>query len=470
MGFSCIAAVVLLLETPSASTQPQPLVGHEVNVAEMKGLAWRGALYSHLTPVARSRGATIWTAPRSSVSKILGESARVVYTPKPSTGRDVPADIRTTLCYPYVAHLERHADGPFGKATAVGYLPHIDQVEESLNVGVRCRLAKGSVQAEVSIEETRLAMLTNYDIGEVVQPTQPGTGAESTTIKAPIQVPEIIHGEVHGQWSIPDGHVLVIGLGIHTTQDKQGKSSILERVAIIDPKPDQIAAPANDPVAPPAEIPVAQTPQFPSAILAPHDPNTQTVSLPATALPPLPIAESGRWAGHAIVQAASAAAAPSIPAPPAYTMPASLSSSAPLVVSSPNGGPLVVIVPVSGPLNVAAAGAATAVPAHILPPQPVAPIAMNIPAEPLGTPIIPERTLPTPRNARGQVVPLPPLPEPAPEIADPTGATRGSSQDRHIRSVPPEPTDDTTPTTPAESSDHQAALTPLQSARSKSAR
>jgi hypothetical protein len=56
--------------------------------------------------------------------------------------------------------------------------------------------------------------------------------------------------------------------------------------------------------------------------------------------------------------------------------------------------------------------------------------------EPLGTPILPDRSLPTPRNALGQVVPLPPLPEPEPEVVDSTAEPRGSAQDRHVKPAP----------------------------------
>jgi hypothetical protein len=435
MGY-CIVALMVLLGTPDAAAASEIPVGYEVRVVEMKGLEWRGEVYSDLKPVARQRGASVWLAPRAAVSKLLGQAAREVYTPKPATGRDVPADIRTTLCYPYVAYLERRADGAFGNATAVGYLPHIEQVEESLTVGVSCRKSETGVRTEVSIEETRLAMLTSYEIGELVQPSEPSPSAEATEIKAPIQVPEIIHGEVKGEWYIPEDHVLVVGLGIHTTQDRRGKSSILERVAIIDPKAAPAsAAPTRDPAA--GQKPMAAMPRFPLETLPPRDPAARAVALPASSLPPLPIAESGRWITHLDANRVPVPLPP--PVIPVATVPAAgaVSSSSPLIVSSQDGGPLVVIVPVGGPVNVAPASTLTPVAmAPIIPVHPAAPVARRAPVEPLGTPILPDRSLPTPRNALGQVVPLPPLPEPEPEVVDSTAEPRGSAQDRHVKPAP----------------------------------
>jgi hypothetical protein len=454
MGISCIAALMVLLETPAASAVGGVLVGYEVRVVEMKGLDWRGRAHAELRPIERQHGASVWIAPRAAVSKILAEASRVVYTPKPATGRDVPADIRTTLCYPYVAHLERRADGPVGKATAVGYLPHIDQVEESLNVGVRCRKVDGGVQTQVNLEETRLAMLTTYEIHEMVQPSEPSSKAEPTHIKAPIQVPEIIHGEVQGDWRVPFDHVLVIGLGIHTTQDKKGKSSLLERVAIIEPKPEQ-TLPTEEHKLPPSEAPMAAMSRFPSAELPYRDPEARAAAFPAGALPPLPIAESGRWAEQLHTESVplSSVHSPSF----TETFPGSISSSSPLVVASQNGGPLVLIVPVGGPVNVAPAQTfAHAAAHHVLPTVPAAPVALRTPAEPLGTPIIPDRSLPTPRNALGQVVPLPPLPEPEPEVVDPSAEPRGSAQDRHVKPAPAGDTRDSETPATHDDADHHA--------------
>jgi len=50
---------------------------------------------------------------------------------------------------------------------------------------------------------------------------------------AQVQIPEIGHAEIAGEWLIPRDEVLLVGFGPHTVADKDGKAVVRERLALI---------------------------------------------------------------------------------------------------------------------------------------------------------------------------------------------------------------------------------------------
>ena len=55
----------------------------------------------------------------------------------------------------------------------------------------------------------------------------------SPTRSAQVQIPEIGHAEIAGEWLIPRDELLLVGFGPHTVADKDGKAVVRERLALI---------------------------------------------------------------------------------------------------------------------------------------------------------------------------------------------------------------------------------------------
>jgi len=66
--------------------------------------------------------------------------------------------------------------------------------------------------------------------------------AWSPTRSAQVQIPEIGHAEIAGEWLIPRDELLLVGFGPHTVADKEGKAVVRERLALITA--EEVALPA----------------------------------------------------------------------------------------------------------------------------------------------------------------------------------------------------------------------------------
>lgn len=110
--------------------------------------------------------------------------------------------------------------------------------------------------------------------GSEAKPTWTASPARSVRV----QVPEIGHAEISGEWLIPRDEVLLVGFGPHTVADKDGKAVVRERLAMITAA--EIAMPAVAPNSEPLALPR-------SAANIPHPaaPRLPQPSMPSRTLP-----------------------------------------------------------------------------------------------------------------------------------------------------------------------------------------
>jgi hypothetical protein len=397
----CLALFALGQSPPPPASAGDSDIAYQLNVYEMQGLQWRGTLQSQLKAIDHQDGATVWVLPRKALGKLTEAKAAAVFTPRPSSSHDVPAEVQTSLFRSYVSGVERVADGPVGKATALAFAPQVERAEEWLNVAVKCARGSGGVEVSADIDEGRLAAMHSYAVSETVAKglKHPELTDADRTVTVQVQVPEIVRGGVQGKWTVPNGHVLVVGLGVHQT-DIGGKTVVAERVAVIDPFEAPAAAPA-----------VRQ------ASMMPIRDNTK----------PTPLVRPVTWE-HPLPAPFNPVALPA----PAYNMTGAPS----VLVNSPN---TTVVVVVAGQ-----PGAQSAVPQvmTLAPAAATLPIAQPVPIAasplPMNMPPVPQNMLPTPRNAAGEVVPLPPLPK-AEEIEIDPDNPRGTPQTPHVKPESAEP-------------------------------
>ncbi|GIW87199.1 MAG: hypothetical protein KatS3mg108_1523 [Isosphaeraceae bacterium] len=453
--------------TETAGPAVGELVGHRVRVVEMQGLGWRSRLHPHLRPVARKGGGSVWLLPESELAALDGEARHAIYTPRPRTGREITAESVTILRVPYLAHLERVADGPYGLATAVGYRPVVDYVDESLDVDVDCYAETGGARVEVAISETRLAAIESYPVTEIVlSGPKSRPGSLPTMLKGHAQVPVMIGGRVEGAWSVPAGQVLVVGLGPHEMKRADGSRVLSERVAVIDPEDRPVSSSGGyGTQGSPGAVdgwtrqagligvgPQAMTPQ---AVGEGREPRAERA--------PAPIGEAGQWTRR---EPANVALRSSEPRTAAGGPMVSGAGNQPVVIQTPGPGATIIIVPGAGPVNVLAGGAETGpgfayTGPGVGPALPAAGFAMPPVRGPMmAAPLMPElpsRMLPTPRNAAGQIVPLPPLPDGEPH--EPVNEAGEPVPTPQIHRCPARESGDS-PTTDAEPEDVQKAAPP----------
>ncbi len=69
--------------------------------------------------------------------------------------------------------------------------------------------------------------------GSQAAPSPAEKATWSPTRSAQVQIPEIGHAEIGGEWLIPRDELLLVGFGPHTVADKDGKAVVRERLALI---------------------------------------------------------------------------------------------------------------------------------------------------------------------------------------------------------------------------------------------
>ena len=115
------------------------------------------------------------------------------------------------------------------------------------------------VLACVVLDESRVAAVHQVALSENV-----GAKACCASDAAPacgkiasrIEIPEVVHAAVGGEWLIPNDGVLVLSLGVQTTADAAGRAVVAERLVLIE-----ASAPGDDDV-----VQAALSPPLPDVV------------------------------------------------------------------------------------------------------------------------------------------------------------------------------------------------------------
>jgi hypothetical protein len=118
-------------------------------------------------------------------------------------------------------------------------------------------------------------------------------GTWSPMRSAQVQIPEIGHAEIAGEWLIPRDEILLVGFGPHTVADKDGKAVVRERLALITAEEVALPAAATDPESLELPRPLPRAAVSPPRLVIPALPSRtlpQGVHADGTPaeLPPLP--------------------------------------------------------------------------------------------------------------------------------------------------------------------------------------
>ena len=230
----------------------------QVRLLTMDGLGWRSDYYPRLQPVARQGTSAVWTADRALAETMTGQALTATVAPVCTNPGETTFDMKATTCY--VAHLERLADGPKNQATTIAFMPETASVEEGFRANISGRKLDQGVLARVAIEEAHIKamhvvkMSEKYVQAECKTPPKAESAGEvldqfckaveEKTVGRPdpkvnfqVQVPEISHAKVEGEWLIPRDGILLVSLGVDTVADDNGKAVVRERIAVLEVAP-----------------------------------------------------------------------------------------------------------------------------------------------------------------------------------------------------------------------------------------
>ncbi len=370
-------SLAMLGGVPKGSEETGP-VRFEIRLLQMKGVDWRASVHGRLNPGESPGSYSVWTAPRSVVDDLQKACEATVCAPAVSAEPGSNVTIADVKVRNMVADVRRVANGPEGKNTCVAMVPVIGAIRDGFDANISGRPKKEGILTHAELTDTRFVAFHSVTIPETF--VDPKTRETSTTT-ALIQVPEVVRGTAKGEWLIPTDGILVISMGAYSTTDKNGKLSMHERLAIIEPSCVR------------SDASVAQV-----ALKGPGEKDEPCVEEACCLEMPITSRAMVIPSTPATSSIVMALASPTVAPQPAWKASLSMTASASLKSGQARGKFTLfgVPLPISTPPFVS-------VDVKVAPKEEIA-------AKPM--PALPSRDLPTAIAADGTVVPLPPLPDP----------------------------------------------------------
>jgi hypothetical protein len=163
-----------------------------------------------------------------------------------------------------------------------------ESIREGFATTIAGRKLDQGVLVQVVIDDTDIRSIHEVKLDSRTEFATPDAKNSKTFVARPkpvIQVPEVVSQEFAGEWLIPNQSTLILGLGIHTAEGKDGKAVVRERLVLIDAVDAEVMrtaarideTPRTSPLPAPAPSP------SPSAEQAPPPPPAQAT--PGTPMP-----------------------------------------------------------------------------------------------------------------------------------------------------------------------------------------
>ncbi|WP_435016834.1 hypothetical protein TA3x_004415 [Tundrisphaera sp. TA3] len=258
-----LLALALVGAAPAADPCDEA-ISVQVRVFDMDGLGWRSEAHPRLRPVANRGTSTVWTADRSLLDDLVARAKIVSTTPRvDAVGEAAVSNIKPVH---YVARQDRVG----GTTTPISFKPAVETIDAGIEARVRGRKLDQGMLAQVLISDTRVLAMHQVKFVEDLHPTKPAPDAPKPTDNAAvgaflkttfgvslatkceggaeaigtnIQVPEVAHAEIEGEWLIPNDGILVVSLGVDTVANHLGRAIPRERLAVVELSNDQPPTP-----------------------------------------------------------------------------------------------------------------------------------------------------------------------------------------------------------------------------------
>jgi hypothetical protein len=214
-------------------------ITYDVRVVSINGLEWRRTFFDRLQPVARQGGGSVWTASRETAARLAELDPDAGKAPCLAAPPRGVAHFSDRANRKVASGVTRLADGPFDHATRVAYTPQYEEIREGLALTISGRKLDQGVLVCVAVDDTRVAAVHQVALSETVAPKaccdkESAAGECCGKIASRIEVPELAHAALLGEWLIPGDGALVLSLGVRTTADAAGKAIVSERLVLIE--------------------------------------------------------------------------------------------------------------------------------------------------------------------------------------------------------------------------------------------
>jgi hypothetical protein len=224
-----IIAAAFLAGEPARPADPAS-ISYTFRVVDAPTLDWRKAHYFELGHLGRQGASQVWTMPRSAAEALLKEAGtEVVASPKLIAAPNSVATIETHTTRDYNTSIKKHALHLKGGPNSA-HLTEPETIREGFTATVTGQTSGAGVAMKIALDCLWVA-----DVREIGVPLEHVIHLQPCKCVPTIEVPQIVTSQVSGNWTIPDGEVLVISHGIQAVAGKkypQGAS--IERLTIIE--------------------------------------------------------------------------------------------------------------------------------------------------------------------------------------------------------------------------------------------
>ncbi|ODU00854.1 MAG: hypothetical protein ABS79_02690 [Planctomycetes bacterium SCN 63-9] len=295
-----------------------PQITYQIRVMEMEGLGWRETWLDQLDQVTSQGAATVWTAPKHLAKPIMARAFNAVKTiPKVTSYANTAAHVSSRTNRSLVTQVSWSGEEPKTSSKAIregfaatvagrkldqGVLVQLVIDDTEIRSVHDIKLSRGPSKATATCEVASATGKTadakgGKDAGDSScclnkdAEAKAGKLADASCCQAQasekcstLQVAEVASQELAGEWLIPNGGMLVVGMGIHTVSDKDGKAVVRERLLLIEADDAEVLRTAMLPEPVPGRAPA---PPPPATIPAPIVPAPAGVpnSIPTPAIP-----------------------------------------------------------------------------------------------------------------------------------------------------------------------------------------
>ncbi len=179
-------------------------------------------------------GVAAWTMPSAVTAKLAAKAEKVVSAPKITAYSEARASISTKKTVNMVNSVDRQADGPVNHASLVAFRPKVEGQVDGDSIQLSGRKLDQGILTQVEIDDRQITTVHKVRLSEDYEHDKQIVDGDKVTLSMVLQVPEIVHAHVSGEWLVPNHGTLVVSLGVHTSADAKGKAVVHERLAIIE--------------------------------------------------------------------------------------------------------------------------------------------------------------------------------------------------------------------------------------------
>ncbi|MEW4567916.1 hypothetical protein AB1L88_08625 [Tautonia sp. JC769] len=210
------------------------MISFEVRLVECEAIGWREAYQGRLHYGGHRAGSSAWVAEHETLNELSRRFAddplaKVVIAPAVIASPGDPALVGTCTTRHFVVHAEPSevASGSPDETTG-GPRPVVVPVDDGSQIRLIGTPGPEGLSLKVEVMDTRISAVHEVETIATV------AGKDEAVVR--VQMPEVTHREMGGEWHMPADHGLVLSLGVTSEPSAVGKPSIRERLLLIASK------------------------------------------------------------------------------------------------------------------------------------------------------------------------------------------------------------------------------------------